>query len=102
MDEGVAILRLAGDAPHLDQALEVMQAFPAGARRLEILAPVEASAQVIPGTLPVLLYLARHAQVTRLPGQAVEHRHAGQDRHVHLGIARVHHAAAGVEIREAD
>ena len=79
-----------------------MQAFPARTRRLKEFASIQSGAEIIPCPLPVLLDFARHAQVTRFRGDAIQHSHRGQDRHVHFVIARIKYAPAGVQKSIAD
>ena len=102
MNEGVAILGLARDAPKLKQALQVVQAFPTRARRLEIFASVQPGAEVIAGAFPVLFHFAGHPQVPRFAREPMKHGESRENRHIHLRIARVQHAPASVEISVAD
>src|SRR5207248_1821269 len=77
MNEGVAVLLLAGNAPKFYQALKVVQAFPTWTWRLEIFPSVQPGAKVIAGAFPILFHLAGHPEVTGLAGKAMHHGQAG-------------------------
>src|SRR5207244_1597087 len=102
MNESVAILLLAGNAPKLNEALEIVQAFPARTWRLEVFAPVQAGAEIIAGAFPILFHLLGHPEVAVFAGEAMDHRQAGENRHVHFSIARVKYTTAGIEIGLTD
>jgi len=100
--EGSAVGLITGDAVELDQALDVVEALPAGSWREVKLHAVQAGAHVVARLLEIGLDVTHHGQVTRFRGEAVQPSQGVDDGHVHLVRAGVQHSPAGVEVGIAD
>ena len=98
VQKGRSILRVAGDQVQLDQALQVVKAFPSRLGCSVELDARGAGAEIIAGLLPVLFDLLHHAEISFLARDAMESAQGVDDGQVHFGGPRVDHSPLGVEI----